>query len=41
VDVQGTAEGTPFSREQLGRLLDLAEKGIAHLIEVQKQALAQ
>jgi len=41
VEVQGTAEGTPFSREQLGRLLDLAEKGIAHLIEVQKQALAQ
>lgn len=41
VEVQGTAEGTPFSREQLGKLLDLAEKGIARLLEVQKQALAQ
>lgn len=41
VEVQGTAEGAPFSREQLGALLDLAEKGIAQLIEVQNQALAR
>ncbi len=41
VEVQGTAEGTPFSREQMGRLLDLAQKGVAQLLETQKQALGQ
>jgi len=39
VEVQGTAEGNPFSREEMNRLLDLAQKGIAQLLEVQKQAL--
>ena len=29
VEVQGTAEGAPFSREDLDKLLDLAAKGIA------------
>jgi ribonuclease PH len=39
VEVQGTAEGAPFSRETLNRLLDLAAEGIARLIEGQREAL--
>ena len=31
VEVQGTAEGEPFDRDLLGRLLDLATKGCADL----------
>ena len=41
VEVQGTAEGDPFSREQLGGMLDLAESGIRELLEIQRQALAE
>jgi ribonuclease PH len=40
VEVQGTAEGEPFTREQLSRLLDLASQGIAQLIALQRSALA-
>ncbi|WP_399684485.1 ribonuclease PH [Xenophilus sp.] len=40
VEVQGTAEGAAFSREEMNRLLALAEKGIGELVELQKQALA-
>jgi len=39
VEIQGTAEGAPFSEEQLGQLLSLARKGIGELIELQKRAL--
>ncbi|MFD1555487.1 ribonuclease PH [Paraburkholderia silviterrae] len=39
VEVQGTAEGAPFSRNELNALLDLAQGGIAALIEKQKAAL--
>ena len=39
VEVQGTAEGVPFDRQQLGQLLDLAEHGIAQLFDFQRQAL--
>ena len=39
VEVQGTAEGTPFSRAELDTLLALAERGIAQLIAAQKAAL--
>jgi len=39
VEVQGTAEGAPFSRAELNRLLDLAERGVAQLILAQQQAL--
>jgi ribonuclease PH len=41
VEVQGTAEGSPFTREQMGQLLDLACAGIAELIALQRSALAQ
>src|SRR5215217_2518288 len=41
VEVQGTAEGEPFSREQMDRLLALAGKGIERLIQAQRAALEQ
>ena len=39
IEVQGTAEGAPFSRAELDGLLTLAERGIAQLIAAQKAAL--
>jgi ribonuclease PH len=39
VEVQGTAEGAPFSRQEMDALLVLAQDGIAHLVARQKQAL--
>jgi len=39
VEVQGTAEGKPFSRETIDELLSLAEKGIKQLFQVQQTAL--
>lgn len=39
VEVQGTAEGDPFTREQMDRLVDLAAGGIRRLVEAQKAAL--
>ena len=39
VEVQGTAEGAPFSRAELDRLLALAQGGIARLVQHQKSAL--
>lgn len=39
IEVQGTAEGASFDRATMNRLLDLAQKGIAELIGVQKNAL--
>jgi ribonuclease PH len=40
VEVQGTAEGNPFSREALDGLTDLALEGIRELIEAQRRVLA-
>jgi len=40
IEVQGTAEGAAFSRAEMQTLLDLAEKGIAELVQAQKVALA-
>ena len=39
VEVQGTAEGTPFSRAEMDALLGLADQGIRELISLQTQAL--
>ncbi|MBV8261108.1 MAG: ribonuclease PH [Paraburkholderia sp.] len=39
IEVQGTAEGAPFTRTELNALLDLAQSGIRSLIEKQKAAL--
>ncbi len=40
VEVQGTAEGEPFSREQMNVLMDLAQMGIRQLVAAQESALA-
>jgi len=40
VEVQGTAEGEPFTREQMNVLMDLAEMGIRQLVASQESALA-
>jgi ribonuclease PH len=39
VEVQGTAEGVPFSRREMDALLALAEKGISDLVAMQKHSL--
>jgi ribonuclease PH len=41
VEVQGTAEGAPFSKAELDQLLDLATKAGAELTRVQNRALAE
>ena len=41
VEVQGTAEGAPFSRAEMDALVQLAEGGIRQLIALQRTALAQ
>lgn len=39
IEVQGTAEGSPFSRAEYDQLMDLAQAGIRRLIELQHEAL--
>ncbi|KJV29263.1 ribonuclease PH [Aquitalea magnusonii] len=39
VEVQGTAEGEPFSEEEMAAMMRLAKKGISELIALQRQAL--
>ncbi|MBW7861959.1 MAG: ribonuclease PH [Rhodocyclaceae bacterium] len=39
IEIQGTAEGAPFSRTDLDRLIILAERGIAALVHAQKEVL--
>ena len=41
IEVQGTAEGHAFRREELDALLALAEKGVAELVAMQREALAR
>ncbi|MFZ1774997.1 MAG: ribonuclease PH [Rhizobiaceae bacterium] len=40
VEIQGTAESGPFSEEEFARLMDLAKKGIARLVDLQKLAVS-
>jgi ribonuclease PH len=40
VEVQATAEGAPFTREELDELLDLASGGIAEIAQAQEDAFA-
>ncbi len=40
VEIQGTAEGKPFSEEEFTSLMRLARTGIAELVTLQKQAIA-
>jgi ribonuclease PH len=39
IEIQGSAEGAPFTREQSDTLLGLAEKGIGEIIQAQQQVL--
>ena len=41
VEIQGTAEGIPFSRADMDALVGLAEKGISNLVSAQKIALTR
>jgi len=41
IEIQGTAEGAPFTRTELNALLDLAEAGIGQLVTEQKQAISE
>ena len=41
IEVQGTAEAAPFSAEEMAQMMELAKRGIAQLVNVQKMALAQ
>jgi ribonuclease PH len=40
VEIQGTAEGEPFSRDAMNAMLDLAAQGINQLIIKQNEALS-
>ena len=39
VEIQGTAEGDPFSKEEMNKIILLAEKGISKIIQLQRNAL--
>jgi len=41
IEVQGTAEGAPFTREDMDNLLELAKKGIAELVLLQRRAIQE
>ena len=41
VEIQGTAEGKPFSRRELNNLLDLGVKGIRLLVSKQRDSLGE
>jgi ribonuclease PH len=40
VELQGTAEGEPFTEAQMNAMMALARKGIGELLQLQQQALA-
>ena len=40
IEVQGTAEGSPFQPEELNAMLELAKKGMNEIFELQQAALA-
>jgi ribonuclease PH len=39
IELQGTGEAAPFTKSELAELIDLAEKGTEHLLELQQAAL--
>ena len=39
IEIQGSAEGARFSRDEFNKLMDLAEKGVTTLIDAQKQSI--
>jgi ribonuclease PH len=40
IEVQGTAEGSPFARRLLNEMLDVADAGLEHLFEMQRKQIA-
>jgi ribonuclease PH len=40
IEVQMSAEGSTYSRDQMNQLMDLAEKGVDELVAIQKSATA-
>jgi len=40
IEVQGTAEGKPFTREQMLQMVDLASEGVARLVRIQSEVLS-
>jgi len=40
IEVQGTAESTPFTKKQMERMTEMAQQGIRELLKAQKQVLA-
>lgn len=40
IEIQGTAEDAPFSLDELGKLVALAQKGIGELLQHQQNALS-
>jgi ribonuclease PH len=40
IELQASAEGATFSRDQFNELMDLADKGVADLVAAQKAAVA-
>ena len=41
IELQGTAEAAPFNRDELSRLIELAEKGTQELLQAQRAALSE
>ena len=39
VEIQGTAEGEPFTKDEMNNIIQTAEQGIAELIQIQKNVL--
>ena len=39
IEIQGTGEQSPFNRTELNELLDLAQKGIKQMVQIQKDSL--
>jgi len=40
IEIQGTAEGEPFTEAEFGSMLSLAKKGIKELLAIQQEALS-
>lgn len=41
IEIQGTAEGRPFSKQELARLIEIAHRGIKQIVAAQKKALGK
>ena len=39
VEIQGTAEGEPFTKDEMNNIIQIAEQGIDELIQIQKNVL--